>query len=269
MACSSAFKRWFFKTDQPSWTAKPSTADSQGTLLNIPRHSCPGAGEWEAGRARGMCRQLQHLGEMQSWCTPSNPPLWLSRTAETVLESIPCAGLLFGHETHTPWKASWCLLEAREADAGGLQLHGAVAWVQRSSRASRALACARRRWLPRSAGCRSLLGGGVGGPRSCALPLCTVSPRFCQPRGGCWWAACAGCSAAAGAGCGPSPWPSSCAGGRASRAHTARSCHPLAPSAAAAPKAACRVGRYLSPWPTAGCRQSRTGAYRRPRRLRF
>ena len=51
---------------------------------------------------RGTRRLLQHLGEMTSRHTPRNPPpLWLSRTAQTALESIPCGGLLFGCEKHT------------------------------------------------------------------------------------------------------------------------------------------------------------------------
>ena len=114
---------------------------------------------------------------MKSRGARRTPPFWLSRPGETVLESIPCGGLLFGHETHTPWEASRCLLEATEADAEGLQLHRPVAWVRRSSRASRTLARTRRAWLPRSAGCGSLVGGGVGGPWSCALPLRAVRPH--------------------------------------------------------------------------------------------
>lgn len=76
---------------------------------------------------------------------------------------------------------------------------------------------------------------------------------FSQLRGHSRWATCAGGSASAGICSGPWP-PSRCA---------------LSLCAAPAPKAACRVGRHLSLWPTAGSSQSRSCEGRRPRKLCF
>lgn len=124
-------------------------------------------------------------------------------------------------ETHTYHGKHQCLLEAVEGDAEGLQLHPAVVWVCSSCRSDPVpltLGTVTPGEVPGVGACWK---GALEGPGA-LLPLCCQSSQasFCQLRSGFWWAACAGCSAAVGTACRPSPWPSCCAGGQTSQLHT-------------------------------------------------
>lgn len=61
----------------------------------------------------------------------------------------------------TPWKSSRYKLDNTEVQSWSFLQHGATVIMEYSCGASWALNCAWWGWLPISAGCRSLLGGGV------------------------------------------------------------------------------------------------------------
>lgn len=75
----------------------------------------------------------------------------------------------------TPQNASGCLLDVEEAQELSTELQHAKAEDGPVLRAGQALPCTQQCWLPRSAGCGSLQGGGTGRPCSCVTLQCSLA----------------------------------------------------------------------------------------------